>query len=111
MSSDTPARVAEHVAAFNDAVQSADWASFAGRFTPGATMDFRGLPVGPFNGRAQIARAYAEQPPTDTLMVCDVSSAGPVDTVRFRWSGGGTGVMSIAWQGGLVSGLEVAFDG
>lgn len=109
MSSDMPARVAEHVTAFNDAVRSADWASFADRFTPDATMEFRGGPAGPFTGRAQITRAYSEQPPTDTLTVYEVSSAGPADTVHFRWSGGGTGVMTITWQGDLISSLGVAF--
>lgn len=105
----TPPRVTGHVAAFNAAVRSADWDAFAGRFTAGARMDFPGLPVGPFTGRAQIAATYAEQPPTDTMAVSDVSSAGPVDTVHFRWSAGGTGVMTITWHEGLVSSLEVTF--
>jgi ketosteroid isomerase-like protein len=105
----TPARVAEHVAAFNQAVRSADWDAFTDRFAADATLDFPGLPVGPFSGHAQIAGAYAGQPPTDTLSVSDVSSAGPVDTVHFRWSAGGTGVMTITWHDGLVSRLDVTF--
>lgn len=67
------------------------------------------VPAGPFTGRAQIARAYCEQPPSDTLTFCDVSSAGPADTVRLRRSGGCTGVMTITWQGRLVSSLGVTF--
>lgn len=60
----TPDRVQEHVAAFNAAVGSGDWETFADRFAPDATTEFMGVPAGPFLGRAEIARAYAEQPPT-----------------------------------------------
>ena len=108
---DIPARVVRHVAAFNAAVLSGDWRSFAGRFTPDATMRFTGVPVPPVSGRAEIARAYAEQPPTDTLTVGEVNSAGPVDTVRFTWDGGGSGVMRLTWQDRLISGLDVSFGG
>jgi steroid Delta-isomerase len=109
MISQIPARVTGHVAAFNAAVQSGDWGPFAERFTPGAVMRFSGVPVGPFTGRDAIARAYAEQPPTDTMTVLAVESAGLEDTVRFGWTRGGTGVMRLTWQGGLIASLEVTF--
>jgi hypothetical protein len=98
------------VAAFNAAVRSGDWESFADRFAPDASMAFIGVPAGPFLGRAEIARAYAEQPPTDTMTVGAVDSTGAVDTVRFTWSAGGSGTMQLDWQGPLVTGLQVAFD-
>jgi steroid delta-isomerase len=107
---DAPARVTEHVAAFNAAVRSGDWAAFADRFAPDATMTFAGVPAGAFSGRAEIARAYAWQPPTDTMAVRSVSSAGPADTVWFTWVAGGTGRMQLTWQSGLVARLEVSFD-
>jgi steroid delta-isomerase len=103
-------RVARHVAAFNAAVQSGDWGDFAARFAQDATMHFTGVPAGPFTGRAQIARAYAEQPPTDTLAVTEFSSSGEVDTVRFAWAGGGTGTMELTWDDQLISRLAVSFD-
>lgn len=106
---DTPARVTEHVAAFNAAVRSGEWAAFADRFAPDATMAFAGVPAGPFSGRAEIARAYVRQPPGDTMTVRSVSSAGPVDTVQFAWAAGGTGRMQLTWQSGLVARLEVSF--
>jgi steroid delta-isomerase len=105
-----PARVAQHVTAFNAAVRSGDWSTFADRFAPGATMAFTGVPAGPFAGRAEIARAYARQPPADTMAVRSVSSAGPVDEVRFAWAAGGTGTMRLTWAGQLVAGLEISFD-
>ena len=52
-------RAARHVAAFNDCVRSGDWAAFADRFTPDASMRFTGIPVGPFTGREAIAAGYA----------------------------------------------------
>jgi steroid delta-isomerase len=107
---DVPARVTQHVAAFNAAVRSGEWGAFADRFAPDATMTFTGVPAGPFTGRAEIARAYARQPPADTMAVQSVSSAGPVDTVRFAWAAGGTGGMQLTWESGLVSRLEVSFD-
>jgi steroid delta-isomerase len=107
---DAPVRVTEHVAAFNAAVRSGEWTTFADRFAPDATMTFVGVPAGPFSGRAEIAWAYASQPPTDTMAVRSVSSAGPVDTVGFAWAAGGTGRMQLTWQSGLVARLEVSFD-
>jgi steroid Delta-isomerase len=107
---DAPARVTEHVAAFNAAVRSGEWTAFADRFALDATMTFAGVPAGPFSGRAEIARAYARQPPSDTMAVQSVSSTGPIDTVRFAWSAGGTARMQLTWQSGLVARLEVSFD-
>jgi steroid delta-isomerase len=106
-----PARVAEHVAAFNAAVRSGGWDSFADRFTADATMEFTGTAAGPFAGRPAIARAYAEQPPSDTMAVQSASSAGPVDTARFAWAAGGTGLMRLTWRSGLVARLTVSFGG
>ena len=107
---ETPARVTQHVAAFNAAVRSGEWDAFADRFALDATMAFTGVPAGPFTGRAEIARAYARQPPADTMAVLAVSSAGPVDAVSFAWAAGGTGSMQLTWASGLVARLEVSFD-
>ena len=107
---DAPVRVTEHVAAFNAAVRSGGWAAFADRFAPDATMTFAGVPAGPFSGRSEIARAYARQPPGDTMAVQSVSSAGPAGTVQFAWAAGGTGCMQLTWQSSLVARLEVSFD-
>jgi ketosteroid isomerase-like protein len=103
-------RIAQHAVAFNAAVHSADWYSFADRFTPDATMRFIGVPAGPFTGRAAIAQPYAEQPPTDTLAIRDVDSTGDVDTAFFAWSAGGGGVMRLTWKGPFVASLEITFD-
>jgi steroid Delta-isomerase len=104
-------RATRHVAAFNDAVRSGDWADFAGRFTLGATMRFIGVPVGPFAGREAIAAAYAAQPPSDTLTVTRGVSSGEVDELWFGWdSSSTTGTMTLRWSGDLIAELTIAFN-
>ena len=100
-------RTADHVAAFNTAVTTGDWDTFAQRFAEDATMTFVGVPAGPFHGRTAIARAYRENPPTETMSLL----SGGEDTVKFRWAGGGTGTMELTWTpDGFVQGLRVRFD-
>jgi steroid Delta-isomerase len=103
-------RAARHVAAFNDSVQSGQWADFAGRFTPDATMRFVGMPVGPFTGREAIAAGYASRPPSDTVTVTRGVSSGAVDELWFAWdSSGTTGTMTLRWSGDLIAELTVTF--
>ena len=55
------------MAAFGEAVASGRWAAFAERFADDAEMEFVGVPVGPFSGRAAIAAAYEADPPREAL--------------------------------------------
>jgi steroid Delta-isomerase len=104
-------RAARHVAAFNDSVRSGEWADFAARFTPDATMRFAGIPVGPFTGREAIAAGYASQPPSDTLTVTRGASSDDVDELWFAWDGSNaTGTMILRWSGDLISELTVTFN-
>ena len=104
-------RVAEHIAAFNAAVTSGDWTEFVQRFAESARMEFTGIPVGAYAGREAIAEAYRTNPPDDTMTILDVRSTEWTDTIRFRWSRGGTGTLWLAWTGpGLVNRLVVDFD-
>ncbi|WP_329000643.1 nuclear transport factor 2 family protein [Kribbella sp. NBC_00709] len=100
-------RTADHVAAFNQAVTTGDWDSFAERFAVDATMRFVAIPVGPFEGRTAIAAAYKENPPAETMTLI----ADGDELARFRWSGGGTGSMELDWApDGTVQALTVSFD-
>ena len=104
-------RAARHVAAFNAAVRSGEWATFAGRFAPDATMRFVGVPVGPFTGREAIAAGYASQPPSDTLTVTRSVSSADADELWFAWdSNGAIGTMTVRWSGDLVDELIVTFS-
>ncbi|MFI5694264.1 nuclear transport factor 2 family protein [Kribbella sp. NPDC051586] len=100
-------RTADHVVAFNQAVTTGDWATFAERFAEDAVMSFVQVPAGPFEGRTAIAAAYRENPPTETMALLDDGE----ELARFRWSGGGTGSMELRWApDGAVQALTVSFD-
>jgi steroid delta-isomerase len=106
-----PPRVAAHAVAFNAAVRSRDFATFAETFTADAVMRFAGLPFGPFVGPAAIAAAYAARPPADTLTIQGVTSDGDTDEVRFTWDHGpGGGGMTVRWREERVADLTVRLD-
>ncbi len=103
-------RVEEHFLLFNAAVRSHDWTAFLATFAPDAVMRFEGVPVGPYAGLDQIARAYAERPPSDTMTSRSVARDGDHDTIRFNWDAGGDGTLELCWREGLIAGLVVTFD-
>jgi steroid Delta-isomerase len=103
-------RVRGHLERFNAAVRSGDFGPFVETFAPDAVMRFIGAPAGPYRGRNEIAEAYAERPPTDTMTLRAVETDGDTDVVRFVWTAGGTGRMTVRWRGSLVEELTVALD-
>ncbi|WP_262284044.1 nuclear transport factor 2 family protein [Micromonospora sp. MA102] len=106
----TEAAARAHVARFNTAVTSGDWAPFLDALHPHAIMTFVGRAVGPQRGRDAIAIAYAEQPPDDTIRVNGIRSDGDRDVITFAWSRGGTGTLTLGYSGGRVAELIVQFD-
>jgi steroid delta-isomerase len=107
---DVTDRVEGHFRLFNEAVRTRDWAAFLATFAPDAVMRFEGVPAGPYEGLDQIARAYAEQPPSDTMRCVSDARDGDHDVVRFAWDAGGGGTLQVAWRDGAVAGLTVTFD-
>jgi steroid delta-isomerase len=103
-------RVRAHVARFNEAQRAGEWTRFVAGFTDDAVMSFAGVPAGPYRGRAAIARAYEQNPPTDTMRATSVETDADTDLVRFAWDAGGTGTMTLRWRDGLLAGLHVSFD-
>ncbi|MPZ29089.1 MAG: nuclear transport factor 2 family protein [Micromonosporaceae bacterium] len=103
-------RVREHLASFNAAQRSGDWRPFLAGFAHDAVMSFAGMPAGPYTGRAAIAQAYAQRPPTDTMRAVSVRTEQDTDVVRFAWDAGGTGTMTLRWRDGQLTSLHVAFD-
>jgi hypothetical protein len=99
-----------HADRFNAAVTSGDWSVFLAGFTADVVMTFVGPPVGPFVGIEQITRAYVGNPPDDTMDILSVRADADADVVRFQWSQGGTGTMTIHRRDGLISSLAVVFD-
>ena len=109
---DLTAAVARHCELFNDCVRTGDWAPFTATFAEDASMAFTDLPVGPFVGREQIAVAYAEQPPTDTMTLEYVETLDPQTArVTFAWdTSGDDGEMLLRWRDGQVAAIEVTFS-
>jgi len=108
---DLIAAVERHCELFNDCVRTGDWAPFMATFADDARMSFANQPVGPFVGRDQIAVAYAEQPPTDTLTLEAVEALDP-DTahVQFAWDNTGQpGEMLVRWREGQVASVDVRY--
>ena len=108
---DLTAAVERHCELFNECVRTGDWAPFTATLTDDARMAFTNVPVGPYLGRDQIAVAYAEQPPTDTMTLEAVETLDE-QTARahFAWDASGAdGVMVLRWRDGRVAAIEVTF--
>ena len=99
-----------HIERFNAAVRSGDWDEFVATLDPAAVMTFDGVPVGPFVGRETIAEAYATNPPTDTMAIHKIETEGGAEIVRFGWSRGGAGTLTIRRGPGGITELAVSFE-
>ena len=100
-----------HVRAFNAAVADGDWAPMLTRFAEDAELHFENAPAGPFVGLPAIRRAYAEQPPTDTIRPLGIQENDEHHVAAaFAWSKGGTGRMLLEHDRGAISRLTVVFD-
>ena len=103
-------RADAHVTAFNTAVTCSDWAPFLARFDENARLDFLCVPVGPFVGADQIAAAYRDNPPDDTIIARRVRSTAETDQIHFDWSRGGSGVLRLSWTPeGRISDMVVEY--
>jgi steroid Delta-isomerase len=103
----------EHVRRFNTGVRSGDFAPMLENFADDATMEFEGVPVGPFHGRDEIERAYREQPPDDELEVLDSRLDGHTVIAGYAWSrepAKRAGELRLSVEDGLISRLVVSFD-
>jgi steroid Delta-isomerase len=70
------------VSAFNVGARSGDWSQLVELFTEDAELEFVGIAVGPFHGRAAIAEAYRAQPPDDEIVVLEDRG----DSAVYAWS-------------------------
>ena len=102
-----------HVEGFNAAVRTGNWEPMLEQFDDGAELEFRGVPVGPFNGKEAIAAAYREQPPDDELRVLEQREHdGGVDA-RYAWLAEPevpAGEMLLSTDAGRIRKLVVTFD-
>jgi steroid Delta-isomerase len=103
----------EHVRRFNEAVRSGDFAPVLELFADDASLEFRGVPVGPFHGRDAIAAAYAAQPPDDEIEVLEIEENDAELRAGYAWrrdEGRRAGDMFLTRDGDLITRLVVTFD-
>jgi len=102
--------VEEHVARFNEGVRTGHWSPMLAHLSDDAEMEFVGIPVGPFHGRAAIADAYRTQPPDDELVVLEDRGDG---TARYAWAKAPTqavGDLRLTVMADRIVRLVVTFD-
>jgi steroid delta-isomerase len=102
-----------HVESFNTGVRTGDWSSFLEGLHEHAEMEFRGIPVGPFQGRAAIAEAYRTQPPDDELRVLEERERDGRIEARYAWLAEpdvAAGELLLTPERGRIRELVVTFD-
>ena len=83
------------------------------QFDEAAEMEFRGVPVGPFVGKAAIGAAYREQPPDDQMHVLERREREGRIEARYAWLTEpevAAGEMVLVVKDGLIGRLLVTFD-
>lgn len=99
----------EHVARFNAGVRTGDFSAMLAGLADDAELEFVGVPVGPFRGRAEIAEAYRERPPDDEILVLDREG----DTAGYAWAADPetrAGELRLTVRDGLIRRVVVTFD-
>ena len=102
-----------HVESFNTGVRTGDWSSMLERLDEDAEMEFRGIPVGPFEGRAAIEEAYRAQPPDDELRVLEERERDGRVEARYAWLAEpdvAAGELRLTPAEGRIRELVVTFD-
>ena len=105
--------LSQHVDRFNHAVRSGEWDQMTSYFTEDAELRFEGVPVGPFEGRETIARAYREQPPDDEVRLLDAETTGDETVAGYAWAAAPeqrAGEMRLTARDGQIARLVVTFD-
>ena len=103
----------KHVERFNAGVRTGDWEPMLEQFEDDAELEFRGIPVGPFEGRDAIRDAYREQPPDDELRVLESRHRDGVIEARYAWVADpyvAAGELLLETRGARISKLVVTFD-
>ena len=103
----------EHVELFNSGVRSGDFGSMLELFSDDASLEFVGVPVGPFQGRDAIAAAYRDQSPDDEIEVLEASESGADVLARYAWlrdEGRAAGDLRLTRDGDRIARLVVTFD-
>lgn len=101
-----------HIALFNQGVRSGNFGPMLEQFTDNSELLFEGIPVGPFQGKAAIAAAYAAQPPDDEIEVLEMREQGETMLAAYAWRaapGKHAGEMIITPAGDKIARLLVRY--
>jgi RimJ/RimL family protein N-acetyltransferase len=104
----------DYVMVHNECVRTGDWQPLGEWFTEDAELEFDGVPVGPFMGRAQIVAAYETQPPDDEVVVFSTHPDDERVVVSYGWlrePGKVAGRMLVTPAGDRIRKLVVTFEG
>jgi steroid delta-isomerase len=96
---------ADYVARFNEGVRTGDWSRMLELLTEDASLEFVGIPSGPFHGRDAIGEAYRTQPPDDELVL--------LDGARYAWAGEPdrpAGELHLDERDGKVASIRVLYE-
>ena len=96
----------DHVARFNEGVRTGEWSRMLELLTDDASLEFVGIPVGPFHGRDAIGAAYTAQPPDDEIVLLD---GGPA----YAWSRKPTepaGELHLEEHDGRITAIRVVYE-
>lgn len=106
---DLTAAVTDHCRLFNDCVGTGDWAPFIASFAEDARMTLVGQTTAEVAGRAAIAAAYGQRPPSQTMTIENVERVSD-DTVNvsFTWQSGDPGNMVVTWRDGAVAAVRLS---
>jgi ketosteroid isomerase-like protein len=103
----------DYVAEHNAGVRNGDWSRMLERFADDAELVFEGAPIGPFQGRDEIAAAYRERPPDDEVVVSDVREDGETVVAAYEWRREPqirAGELRLTHEGDRIKKLVVTFD-
>lgn len=103
-----------HVAAFNEAVVTGDFADFLGRFDDAAVIRFENVPSAgqlEFAGRPAYTQAYVQLPPDDQIVVAGPpGDDGGSVVIPFAWRrDGARGTMRLVRADGRIARMVVTF--
>jgi steroid delta-isomerase len=101
-----------HVERFNAGVRGGDFSAMLDGLADDAELEFAGVPVGPFHGRAAIAEAYRVQPPDDEILILDERAEGETVIAGYAWAahpGTRSGELRLTVSDGVIRRLLVTF--
>jgi RimJ/RimL family protein N-acetyltransferase len=75
----------DYVMVHNECVRTGEWQPLGNWFAEDAEVEFDGVPVGPFRGRAEIVAAYETRPPDDEVVVFDARAGEERVVASYGW--------------------------